>query len=112
MSNLDNLGNVLIRSDLNVPIKNEEITDNYRIIKSIEIVQEIIDKSRTITFASHMGRPEGKDFKLSWRPVAEKMSKILGKDVYFIEEIYGEKVERIIKTVSYTHLPLPTIYSV
>ena len=57
MSNLDNLGNVLIRSDLNVPNKNGKITDNFRILKSIEIIKYILDKSRTVTFASHMGRP-------------------------------------------------------
>ena len=98
MPNIDNLGNVLIRSDLNVPIKNGEITDYYRILKSVEIVKKISDKSRTITFVSHLGRPDGKDLKLSLRPVAEKMSEILDKEVHFIEETYGEKVERQIET--------------
>ena len=98
MPNIDNLGNVLIRSDLNVPIKNGEITDYYRILKSVEIVKKISDKSRTITFVSHLGRPDGKDLKLSLRPVAEKMSEILDKEVHFIEETYGEKVEKQIET--------------
>ena len=80
MSKLDNLGNVLIRSDLNVPIKNGEITDNFRILKSVEILESILDKSRTITFTSHMGRPNGKDLNLSLRPVAESMSDFLGKE--------------------------------
>ena len=97
MSNLDNLGNVLIRSDLNVPNKNGKITDNFRILKSIEIIKYILDKSRTITFASHMGRPEGKDLNFSLRPVAESMTNILGKEVRFIEEIYGEKVDKQIE---------------
>ena len=97
MSNLDNLGNVLIRSDLNVPNKNGKITDNFRILKSIEIIKYILDKSRTITFASHMGRPEGKDLNFSLRPVAESMTNILGKEVRFIEEVYGEKVHEQIK---------------
>lgn len=97
MPKIDNLGNVLIRSDLNVPIKNGEISDNYRILKSVEIVNDIIDKSRTITFVSHMGRPDGKDLKLSLRPVAQKMSEILDKEVNFLEENYGEKVEKQVK---------------
>ena len=97
MSNLDNLGNVLIRSDLNVPIKNGEITDNFRILKSVEILENILDKSRTITFTSHMGRPNGKDLNLSLRPVAESMSDFLGKEVRFIEEVFGEKVEEQIE---------------
>ena len=87
MSKIDNLGNVLIRSDLNVPIKNGEITDNFRILKSVEILESILDKSRTITFTSHMGRPNGKDLNLSLRPVAENMSDFLGKEVRFIEEV-------------------------
>ena len=97
MSNLDNLGNVLIRSDLNVPIKNGVITDNFRIIKSVEIVKNILKNSKTITFTSHMGRPEGKDLNLSLRPVAKSMEDILGKKVHFIDEVYGEKVEKQIE---------------
>ena len=97
MSNIDNLGNVLIRSDLNVPIKNGEITDNFRILKSVEIVETIFDKSKTITFISHMGRPKGKDLNLSLRPVAKSMSNILGKEVHFIEQVFGEKVDEQIE---------------
>ena len=97
MSNLDNLGNVLIRSDLNVPIKNGEITDYFRILKSVGIVEKIFDKSRTITFTSHMGRPEGKDLNLSLRPVAESMKNILGQEVHFIDEVFGAKVEEQIE---------------
>ena len=97
MSNLDNLGNVLIRSDLNVPIKNGVITDNFRIIKSVEIVENILKNSKTVTFTSHMGRPEGKDLNLSLRPVAKSMEDILGKKVHFIDEVYGEKVEKQIE---------------
>ena len=97
MSNLGNLGNVLIRSDLNVPIKNGVITDNFRIIKSVEIVENILKNSKTVTFTSHMGRPEGKDLNLSLRPVAKSMEDILGKKVHFIDEVYGEKVEKQIE---------------
>ena len=97
MSNLDNLGNVLIRSDLNVPIKNGKIKDNFRILKSVGIVETILGKSKTITFTSHMGRPDGKDLNLSLRPVAESMANILSKEVHFIDEVIGEKVEEQIK---------------
>ena len=97
MSNLDNLGNVLIRSDLNVPIKNGQITDNFRILKSVGIIDTIFDKSKTITFISHMGRPEGKDLNLSLRPVAKSMENILDKKVHFIDEVFGEEVEEQIE---------------
>ena len=97
MSNLDNLGNVLIRSDLNVPIKNGEITDYFRILKSVGVIEKIFDKSRTITFTSHMGRPEGKDINLSLKPVAESMKNILCQEVHFIDEVFGAKVEEQIE---------------
>jgi len=97
LSNLDNLGNVLIRSDLNVPIKNGEITDYFRILKSVGVIEKIFDKSRTITFTSHMGRPDGKDINLSLRPVAESMKNILGQEVHFIDEVFGAKVEEQIE---------------
>ena len=93
MSKLDNLGNVLIRSDLNVPIKNGKISDNYRIYKSLENVNDFLQKARTLTFASHMGRPSGKDLDLSLKPVAESMTRILGRNVHFINEIYGDEVD-------------------
>ena len=77
MSKKDNLGNVLIRSDLNVPIVSGKITDDYRIYKSLENVNNILQRSRTLTFASHMGRPKGKDLNLSLKPVAEIMTEII-----------------------------------
>ena len=97
MSKKDNLGNVLIRSDLNVPTVNGKISDDYRIYKSLEKVNNILERSKTITFASHMGRPKGKDLNLSLKPVAEIMEEIIGIGVHFINEIYGGEVERQVK---------------
>lgn len=57
-SSINDLGNVLIRSDLNVPIVNNNISDEYRIYKSLEILDKIYNYSRTITFSSHLGRPK------------------------------------------------------
>ena len=53
------LGNVLIRSDLNVPISNGNVIDNFRIKKSIEYIEDLLNISTTITFTSHLGRPVG-----------------------------------------------------
>jgi len=97
LSKKDNLGNVLIRSDLNVPTVNGKISDDYRIYKSLENVNNILERSKTITFASHMGRPKGKDLNLSLKPVAEIMAEIIGIGVHFINEIYGGEVERQVK---------------
>ena len=69
------LGDVLVRSDLNVPMVNNEISDDFRISKSLEIIDKIYDYSRSITFVSHLGRPKANDVDNSLRPIAENMSK-------------------------------------
>ena len=93
-----NLGNVLIRSDLNVPINNGKILDNFRIIKSVEYVQKIENISKNITFISHLGRPKGIESSLSLKPVADEMSKLLNRDVTFINENLYEEIENLFKT--------------
>jgi len=87
------LGNVLIRSDLNVPIDNGSILDNFRIIKSIEYIKELESISENITFISHLGRPNGIDQSLSLKPVAEEMSNLLGQDVTFINKNIGIEIQ-------------------
>ena len=93
-----NLGNVLIRSDLNVPINNGKILDNFRIIKSVEYLQKIENISKNITFISHLGRPKGIESSLSLKPVADEMSKLLNRDVTFINENTYEEIENLFKT--------------
>ncbi len=95
------LGDVLIRSDLNVPMVNNEISDDFRISKSLEIIDKIYDFSRSITFVSHLGRPKGNDLDNSLRPIAENMSKKLKNEkVHFIKSIYGDDVKKSIKNLT------------
>ena len=96
-SNINDLGNVLIRSDLNVPIVNSNIADEYRIYKSLEILDKIYNYSRTITFSSHLGRPKKNSLDYSLAPVSKKMSEIINQKVNFIDEIYGKKVNESIE---------------
>ena len=91
-----NLGNVLVRSDLNVPISNGIILDNYRIKKSIEYFNKLEKISKSITFISHLGRPKGIDSSLSLKPVADEMSKLLGRDVTFIKNNADKKIESVL----------------
>ena len=95
------LGDVLVRSDLNVPMVNNEISDDFRISKSLEIIDKIYDYSRSITFVSHLGRPKGNDLDNSLRPIAENMSKKLKNEkVHFIKSIYGDDVKKSIKNLT------------
>ena len=95
------LGDVLVRSDLNVPMVNNEISDDFRISKSLEIIDKIYEYSRSITFVSHLGRPKGNDLDNSLRPIAENMSKKLKNEkVHFINSIYGDDVKKSIKNLT------------
>ena len=93
-----NLGNVLIRSDLNVPINNGNVLDNFRIIKSVEYIQKIENISKNVTFISHLGRPKGIESSLSLKPVADEMSKLLNRNVTFINENIYEEIENLLNT--------------
>ena len=93
-----NLGNVLIRSDLNVPISNGTVLDNFRIKKSIEYIEELQNISNTITFISHLGRPNGVENSLSLKPVSDEMSKLLNQEVVFINNNIDEEIKNILIT--------------
>ena len=93
-----NLGNVLIRSDLNVPIRNGTILDNFRIKKSIEYIEELQNISSSVTFISHLGRPKGVEDSLSLKPISDEMSKLLNQDVVFINNNLDEDIKNILKS--------------
>ena len=92
-------GNTLIRADLNVPMQNQVIQDNFRINKAIEYLEEIRTRSKTVTFLSHLGRPNGVDPKYSLEPIAKKMSTLLNEEVIFIDSLYGPEVKNKIDTL-------------
>ncbi len=93
-----NLGNVLIRSDLNVPISNGTVLDNFRIKKSIEYIEELQNISSSVTFISHLGRPKGTEESLSLKPISDEMSKLLNQDVVFINNNLDGDIKNILKT--------------
>ncbi|MFL2693961.1 MAG: phosphoglycerate kinase [Candidatus Actinomarina sp.] len=93
-----NLGNVLIRSDLNVPIRNGTVLDNFRIKKSIEYIEELQSISSSVTFTSHLGRPKGVEDSLSLKPISDEMTKLLNQDVVFINNNLDEDIKNILKS--------------
>jgi 3-phosphoglycerate kinase len=86
---------VLLRADYNVPIgKQGEITDDYRIQKSLPTIQFLLEQGCSIVICSHLGRPEGPhDPKVTLKPIAQKLSDLLGRDVKFIENCIGADAE-------------------
>jgi 3-phosphoglycerate kinase len=95
---LDHLGHVLIRSDLNVPIIEGRVLDNYRIKKALEHFNDIEKFSKSVTYISHLGRPKIEDVTsndaLSLEPIALEMSNILNKKVDFIPHIPNKTTEQ------------------
>ena len=84
---------ILIRVDLNVPIKDKEITDISRIKKIIPILKEIIFRNSKIILISHLGRPKGKfDEKLSLKPVVSILENLLNVKVHFSSKSIGSNV--------------------
>ena len=97
MRTLDSLGSlqsktVLVRSDLNVPLDEGEITDDGRIRASLATIRDLQNRGARIIVISHLGRPAGAaDPRYSLRPVAVRMSELLGTPVTFVDETVGEQ---------------------
>ena len=76
---------VLVRVDFNVPIKDGVITDTNRIEASLTTIKYLIDNNAKVILMSHLGRPKGEPKpEFSLKPVAQKLSEIIGQDVKFI----------------------------
>lgn len=86
---IETLGNldgktVLLRCDLNVPLKDGEITDDGRVRASVPTIQKLLDAGARVVAMSHLGRPDGApDPKYSLKPVATRLAGLLGEDVAF-----------------------------
>jgi len=90
---------ILLRLDLNVPIKNGVITDHTRIDKVLPIINFLIEKKTKILILSHVGRPKGKQNKeLSLKPICENLEKKINKKIRLIKEnIFNLKKEDLFK---------------
>lgn len=84
---------VLVRVDYNVPLKNGAVADATRIEASLPTLRYIIDEGGSLVLMSHLGRPKGTpDPEYSLKPVAEKLSSMIGRPVGFISDCVGERV--------------------
>lgn len=86
----------LIRVDFNVPQNAEfQVTDNTRIVAAKPTIDKIINDGGAVILMTHLGRPKGKvnaDFSLS--KIVEEVSKVLGREVKFVENCVGELAEK------------------
>ena len=90
---------VLVRADFNVPLKDGEITNDNRIVQALPTIKYIIEQGGKVVLFSHLGKVKEESDKesLTLKPVADDLSKKLNKDVVFVPETRGEKLESAIK---------------
>lgn len=88
---------VLLRVDFNVPVKEGKVKDDSRIVASIPTIKHLLKNGAKVILVSHLGRPDGVDKKLSLKPVAEKLSELIKKEVYFSNLTEFEKLTKIPK---------------
>ena len=86
---------VLMRVDFNVPIEDGKISDDRRIVQALPTIKNVLDRGGRLILMSHLGRPKGgPEPKFSLKPVAGRLSQLLAKDVKFIDDCIGPKVEK------------------
>lgn len=98
--NLENK-TIILRSDLNVPINNNLITDEYRIDKSLDSINYLLERNCKIILLSHLGKIKTKEDKKknSLKIVYEKLKEKINTKIYFSEELVGKKLEETIKNL-------------
>jgi phosphoglycerate kinase len=90
-------GQVLMRVDFNVPIKNGKVGEDTRIRAALPTIQYLIDQKSMVVLCSHLGRPKGgPDPAFSLAPVAEHLSGLLKKKVAFASDCVGPAAEGVV----------------
>ena len=88
---------VLVRCDFNVPMdENKVITDENRLRGALPTIQYLIKNGAKVILCSHLGRPKGEfNMKYSLRPVAERLSQLLGQKVKMADDVIGESAHKL-----------------
>ena len=92
---------VLVRCDMNVPMKDGRITDATRIERSLPTINDLLDAGAGVIVMSHFGRPKGEVVpEMSLRPIAATLAEALGRDVAFAGDCIGIEAEKAAAVVS------------
>ncbi len=89
---------VFCRLDLNVPMDSSgQITDDTRILASLDTLRYLLAKGARVVIGSHLGRPKGKErLELSLQPVAERLHQLLSKEVIFVHDCIGDGIKKLV----------------
>ena len=92
---------VLLRADLNVPMKDGVVSDQERLIRLLPSLRDLAAGGAKIVILSHFGRPDGKNnAKYTLRPVAEALEKLWGRPVAFAEDCVGATAVSAVKALA------------
>ncbi|MEG0742430.1 MAG: phosphoglycerate kinase, partial [Clostridia bacterium] len=88
---------VLVRCDFNVPMdENKIITDENRIRGALPTIKYLMEHGAKVILCSHLGRPKGEfNMKYSLKPVATRLSQLLGKEVLMAEDVIGPSAKKL-----------------
>ena len=103
---------VLVRVDFNVPLdENRNITDDTRIRAALPTIKYLLDQQAKVVLMSHLGRPKGQ-FKpeFSLKPVAKRLSELLGQEVTMAEDVIGESAQKAVAEMKDGDVVLLEIY--
>jgi phosphoglycerate kinase len=89
---------VLVRADLNVPLDEGAVADDFRIRASLPTIMELRGRGASVIVASHLGRPKGIDPNLSMRPVTERLGELGGFPTVQAPGVIGAEVAEAIDT--------------
>ena len=83
---------VFLRCDFNVPVKDGKIMDDSRILSNLPTIRFLLRYKCRIILATHFGQPKGKDKKYSTKIISDYLSKILNRNIIFMDSCYGGRV--------------------
>ncbi len=92
---------VLVRSDLNVPLDGDKITDDGRVRAALPTLKRLAEAGAKVVVTAHLGRPKGEpDPKFSLAPVAKRLTELLGIDVPLAGDLVGESAKATVAALT------------
>lgn len=91
---------ILCRCDFNVPVAADKltITDDKRLVDSLPTIKKLVEDGGKVILCSHFGKPNGVDYDYSLKPVAKRLTQLLGQEVLFVQDdvVVGENVREAV----------------